>query len=425
VAHADLSRTTLELSALVGAERIRRPIGCEMLAAESIVEPQSLDELSEIVRMAEERRIALAPVGACRTLAEIRRHPVEIGISLARLAAIVACEPDDMTLVVQAGIRLREVNRVLAEHRQRLPLDPPSPDSTSIGSLIGAARSGPLRLSEGLACDLLIGVQYVGHGGRLVRGGGRVVKNVAGYDLMKVMTGSFGTLGIITEAAFKVRPLPELYELATSRFTRVGDAFEAARALNDAMPLAHLEVVSPELATQFGGDASSWLLMAGIAGNRAEINYLRDHIARLLGAHAVEINEEAAAEAVYRRLRDVEMPANAFTAQVALPPAELAAFLAGPAADCGFCAHAGSGVARLFSAADLAPGSAIGPLERLRAAARAAHGTLRMLSLAPALRGQVAMFDEPNEGAMRLMRRLKAAFDPAGIFNPRGFVGGL
>ena len=236
------------LNSIVGADRVRAPTDTEARAADAIVEPASIEEICEIVRMCEADRIALAPIGAARSLAGIRRSPVALGISMARLARIVAYEPDDMTIVAESGITVGKLNAAMAGARQRLPVDPCGPGMTTLGSLIGAAHSGPLRLSEGTSRDLLIGVRFVGHGGSLVHGGGRVVKNVAGYDLMKLMGGAFGTLGIVTEATFKVRPIPSDYCLAVVPYARAADAFAAACILNDSMPLSNLDILSPALA---------------------------------------------------------------------------------------------------------------------------------------------------------------------------------
>ncbi len=177
------------LDSIVGPGRIRAPLDFEARAADVIVEPDSVDQICELVRMCEVDRIPMAPIGAGRSLVGIRRAPIALGISMARLARIIAHEPHDMTVVAESGITVGELNAAIAGARQRLPVDPCKPNLTTLGSLIGAAHSGPLRLSEGTSRDLLIGIRFVGHGGRLVHGGGRVVKNVAGYDLMRLMGG--------------------------------------------------------------------------------------------------------------------------------------------------------------------------------------------------------------------------------------------
>ena len=271
-------------------------------AVETIVEPQSVEEIADLVRKCESDKISLAPVGAARTLSQIRRAPVRIGISLRRMANIVAYEPEDMTVVAQAGLTVGNLNATLATPGQRLPVDPRGPDATTLGSLIAAAHAGPLRLSEGTVRDLLIGIQYVGHGGRIVRAGGRVVKNVAGYDLMKVMTGSFGTLGIVTEATFKVRPIPENYTLAVAAFPDADAAFAAASKLHDQVPLIHLEVTS-RAASAAIGTSVRFLVLAGFGGIRSELNYLSERVAKALGPDVELLEGQHAMRTLFRVAR--------------------------------------------------------------------------------------------------------------------------
>jgi glycolate dehydrogenase FAD-binding subunit len=420
------------VSRLLGADRIRRPQGRETLAARIIVEPRDGDEIAALVRQceggseSETGPITLAPLGAARTLGEIRRSPAMLGVSLARMDRIVAYEHEDMTVIAEAGMTLGALNRRLAEHGQRLPLDPRNPDETTLGALIGASQAGPLRLSEGTPRDLLIGVRFIGHAGRAVHGGGRVVKNVAGYDLMKVMTGSFGTLGIITEAAFKVRPIPAGYTIGFAAFGRAADAFAAALKLHDALPLMHVEVLSPALSARFG-HPDAFLLLAAIAGNAPELEYQRDYFRSGHGAGfaGVTFSDGARAIETYEQLRDLEFaPASAMAAQLATAPAELARCVEDTGAE--FRAHAACGVAQIFGGGEFdIPEKARETLVLWRGAAHAARGHVRLLAAAPALRPHLDFFDQPSAGALKLMRRLKAAFDPAGIFNPGCFVGGL
>lgn len=388
-----------------------------------IVEPASIEEICEIVRMCEADRIALAPIGAARSLTGIRRSPVALGISMARLARIVAYEPDDMTIVAESGITVGKLNAAMADARQRLPADPCGPGMTTLGSLIGAAHAGPLRLSEGTSRDLLIGVRFVGHGGNLVHGGGRVVKNVAGYDLMKLMGGAFGTLGIVTEATFKVRPIPSDYCLAVVPYACAADTFAAACILNDSLPLSNLDILSPSLATSFNS-TSQFLLLAGFSGNPLEIGDQAERIRDLVGARGELLSADGALRS-YELLRDIDFHSAPLTAQIAVPPASLARVLEACGNDIEFRAHAGSGVAQIILADELSAEVAAKTVARWREVARSARGSLRLIAAAPAIRDSLEFFDTPNAGALALMRRLKAAFDPAGIFNPGCFVGGI
>lgn len=403
-----------ELGELLGPGRIRQPRGFEQAVARVVLEPAGLDEMGELMRVCERDRITIAPIGACRTLRHLRTHPVDAAISLNHLADVISHEPDDMTVAVGAGITLGALEAALGRHGQHLPVDPPLPEQTTVGAMLGAAQGGPLRLSAGSVRDFLIGVQFVGHGGSAVRGGGRVVKNVAGYDLMKVMIGSFGTLGIITEATFKVTPLPEVYAMALSYHANLNDAFEAGFQLHDALPLLHLEILSPGLRTPMARDGR-YLLAAGMGGNRKDVDYQIDQIRRTLAGIAVAEGEEA--QRFYSAVRDVELPAAAIRMQLSVMPREMPSCLNGLAVQ--FRAHAGSGVAQVAF-----EGGAEAAAQLRRAAAQA-RGHARVLALDPALRGAIAFFDQPAAGVMKLMARLKAAFDPAGIFNPGCFVGGL
>ncbi len=243
-----------------------------------------------------------------------------------------------------------------------------------------------------------------------------MVKNVAGYDLMKVMIGSFGTLGIITEATFKVRPLPEVHAAALGYYTTLADAFAAGFRLHDALPLLYLELLSPGARTPMTR-VDHYLLAAGVCGNRQDVDYQIGEIRQIVADAAVL--EGADATAFYRALRDVELPRAALTMQLSVLPRELPSCL--DATGLHFRAHVGSGVAQVaFDGGDGVSAAAAfaTPLPRAR-------GHARVLSIGPEMRGAVPFFDQPPAGAMKLMRGLKTAFDPAGIFNPGCFVGGL
>jgi glycolate oxidase FAD binding subunit len=412
-----------DFAALVGDDRVRAAHGREAEFTSVVVEPEQTDEIGAVVRKCEQDRITLAPVGSARTVAQMRRAPVGIAVSLARMNRVVAYDPADMTIIAEGGVMLGAVNRMTAAHGQRLPSDPAQPELTTIGALIAGAKAGPLRLSEGTIRDLLIGIRFVGHDGRPVHAGGRVVKNVAGYDLMKVLTGSFGTLGIITEAAFKVRPIPPNYQLALATFTNSDEAFVAAAKAAETAPLLHCDVLSPGLAATLD-DAGNFAVLAGFAGVRAEVEYQAKIVVDALGKTARILADVDAATA-YERLRDrspdAPVVAAQLAAQLAVLPAELARCVAATGAD--FRAHAASGVAQLYHSGPSE--QALAAIATWREFARAARGHLRVIAAHPDLRAKFAMFDTPPPPALGLMRRMKVAFDPHGVFNPGCFVGGL
>jgi glycolate oxidase FAD binding subunit len=408
-------------SGLVDGEHLRLPHDSEARVARLIIEPERPEEIAEIVRKCESDGLTLAPIGASRTVGQMRPTPVAIGLSLARMNRIIDYEPDDMTVVAEAGLTLGALNECAAAHGQRLSSDPAHPELTTLGALVGAAKSGPIRLSEGGPRDLLIGIRFVGHGARLIHGGGRVVKNVAGYDLMKVMTGSFGTLGIITETTFKVRPVPGNYSLAIASFDSAGDAMAAARRAEEVAALIHLEVVSPALGANFGRTGRS-VVLAGFGGSRTEADYYRACISNAVRRNT-QVVTGADAVANYQRLRDFDFAGAAVAAQLAVLPAELPGCLEACGAE--FRAHAASGVAQIFLPPDRPISEIRDAVARWREVAHAARGNLRVLAARDDARPGLEFFDQPPDPAMHLMRRLKFAFDPKQIFNPGCFVGGI
>ena len=416
-----LSALARDLEAIVGGAQVRVPSALEGRAASIIAEPREINEVAELVRKCEADAIALAPMGAARTLAQIRSAPVAVGISLARINRVIAYEAEDMTIIAEAGLTLGALNDVVATHGQRLPADPPRPDRTTLGALVAGAQAGPLRLSEGTVRDLLIGVRYVGHDARIIHGGGQVVKNVAGYDLMKVMVGSFGTLGIVTETTFKVRPIPERYTIVVQQFGDANAALSAAGSLHEALPLIHLEVVSRAVADELGYEANT-RVFAGVAGSAEEVGYLVKQATEMLGSMS-EVIAGAEAVTAYEQLRDYEPADAAMVAQIAVAPAELASCLMRSGAE--FRAHVGCGVAQIFTRNAANADEMRRTIAHWREIAHRAGGNLRVLRVNDKFSRDVNFFDEPPGPALGLMRRLKATFDPHGVFNPGCFVGGL
>lgn len=410
-----------KIAALLGADRIRAPRNAETAAARVIATPRDAAETAEIVRDCEAHGISLAAVGTARILAEIRRDPVAVGISFERMAQIIDYQPGDMTFVAQPGLTVAQANAAMASAGQRLPIDPRRPDETTLGSLIAANYAGPIRISEGTVRDLLIGIRFAGHGGRIIRNGGRVVKNVAGYDLMKLMIGSFGTIGIITEAAFKVRPIPREYSIALSTHAQFYKACELALAIGDSAPLAHLEILSPRVSAALG-HPPTYCIVAGFAGTHAETVSLREKIARVAGA-AAEFRDGADAAQLYAAERDLSFSDYAVVARIAAPRTSLAGIL--ESCDAEFRAHTECGVAQIASNRPDSAEAACAQVRRWRDLTHAAHGYLRVLHVRAEFRTAVDYFDTPAARALELMRTLKHAFDPAGVFNPGCFVGGI
>ena len=179
------------------------------VAAQRRIAPTSAAELAEAVHAADQAGQAVAPVGGGTQL-ELGMPParLDVVIETTALDRVVEYEPADLTITVEAGIRFSRLQSLLAEQGQFLALDPPAEDDATLGGLIATNASGPLRFAYGTARDLVIGTRVANPDGALTRAGGRVVKNVAGYDLNKLYIGSLGTLGIIVELSLKLAPIP-------------------------------------------------------------------------------------------------------------------------------------------------------------------------------------------------------------------------
>ena len=143
---------------------------------------------------------------------------IDLMISTAKLTRILEHAPGDMTITVEAGVTIAQIQSALSPHRQRLALDPLWPKDATVGGVIAANDSGALRLRYGGVRDLIIGITVILSDGTIAKSGGKVVKNVAGYDLPKLMSGALGTLGIITKAVFRLHPLPESSRTLTFPF---------------------------------------------------------------------------------------------------------------------------------------------------------------------------------------------------------------
>ncbi len=175
-----------------------------------IVIAESAGHIGELIRTAAAQGHAVFPLGG-RTMLDLGQIPDRpgIGIDLRQLNQVIDYPARDMTITVQAGITIDQLQAVLLKEKQYLPIDVPFPDRATLGGAIATNVSGPRRFGCGTLRDYIIGISVVNDAGQEVKAGGRVVKNVAGYDLMKLYTGSLGTLGITARVTLKVKPLPE------------------------------------------------------------------------------------------------------------------------------------------------------------------------------------------------------------------------
>jgi glycolate oxidase FAD binding subunit len=215
----------------------------------SIVNPSSPDEISGILRIANEEECSICPrcEGTKIGIGNIPKS-VDIVLSMSRLRRTVEYDHGNLTVTIEAGVNLSDLQKALEDKRQFLPIDPMFRSMCSVGGVISSNSNGPRRLRYGSVRDLLIGMKAVLPTGEKIKAGGKVVKNVAGYDMCKLFIGSFGTLGVITEATFKLYPLPELEKTVLVSLDKSAQAFELVSSILDSVIFpSSLDVLNPSV----------------------------------------------------------------------------------------------------------------------------------------------------------------------------------
>jgi glycolate oxidase FAD binding subunit len=188
-----------------------------------------------------------------------------------------------MTVTVEPGLPLAQLQRALGEQGQWLPIDPPLPERATIGGILAANLSGPTRLSQGTIRDFLIGLKAVRVDGSVIKGGGRVVKNVAGYDIPKLFCGSFGTLGVIVEATFKVLPRPEVQTLLSCSFPSAEQAMAAVFRVTGSELQPFFVELTNFAPAEIVPHTLPYYLFIGFAGITEEVQYQEQRIRELIG----------------------------------------------------------------------------------------------------------------------------------------------
>ena len=377
-----------------------------------VVAPGSQEESAAILGLANEAGAAVVPWGG-GTQQGLGLPPerYDLALDLSRLDRLVEYEPADLTVTVEAGMALAKLQEILGARGQWLPLDPMLPRKATIGGVLATNASGPARTSFGAARDLLIGVRFALPDGDLVKAGGRVVKNVAGYDLGKLQIGALGTLGVITQASFKLAPLPPVTRHLAVR-----------RDLHDLMSiaggLAALRLPVTGLVLGNGREAGGWRLDVRFAGGRAAVERSEREFEALARDGALEMaepNPGAWCRAADESVATVSVRCSVLPSQVA----SLCAALASAGAEVSAYPLAG-----VVHAAWSGPGPSAETLQALRRACVTSGGSLVIDQAPLALRREAGVWGEAR-GDFELMRALKAQFDPKGILNPGRFLGGI
>jgi glycolate oxidase FAD binding subunit len=422
-----------------GQERVLLAIGEHYrLANESqrvVAFPRGIEELSEMLRFAASERMCVIPAGA-GTWLEMGNRPVRahLIISTAQMNRVLEYEPADLTATLEAGCALREFNAGAAEHNQRIPLDPFGYSHSTIGATVATASHGPLRCAFGTPRDWVVGMRVVHADGHITKAGGKVVKNVAGYDLCKLYTGSFGTLGMIAEISFKLRALPATERTLLFFSAEAGKLCAlAARLISSDVQPAAMELFSHDLEESSPAEGEdrftlalrfinpletidAQLIEASRIGREFRQTVLSDEEARVFWRDYCE--EELAAD------HDIMLRVSVLPSDTAMMMAEISSTIPQAA----LRVHAGNGVIRVHAKShgleEFKKRQRPLRLAELRQHTHLRGGQMVILRLPVELKNQLDTWGDPGQTAA-LMQALKRKFDPQSLLNPGRFVSGI
>lgn len=374
------------------------------------VRPRSDSELAATLLAADQASLAVSPQGG-RTAMTLGRPLARYDVALdtTALDQVVEYAPEDLTITVGAGMTLAALQATLAEQGQYLPVDAPPSDQVTIGGLLATARSGAWRGHLPAARDLVLGATVALCDGSLTKSGGRVVKNVSGYDMHRMHTGALGALGVIVEASFKLSPIPAEHVSYALDCGSLANAGVVAQAIWDRnLATRAITILDPEAAAAVGLRRSPAVLVE-FAGGEAVVNRssaAAAEIALAEGALTERVDDDA-----WSRLRALAYSqAEGVVVRAGVPATEVAGLVGQASAMMGPAwGHLAAGAVWARPAADAQS------LEVLRATAEAAGGYLQLESASPSMR---AAFDPFANGDGELIEALKSQFDPKGTLNP-------
>ncbi|MBI4553216.1 MAG: FAD-binding oxidoreductase [Candidatus Latescibacteria bacterium] len=422
---------------------------------QAVVSPENVEQVSEIIRLAGRMGLSVIPRGSGTKMGlGLPPSRADIVLSLDRLNKVLEYEPADLTATVQAGIRLTDLQTQLGEHGQFFPIDPPYGDACTLGGVIATNASGLLRWTHGTARDLVIGTKVVQADGTVVKAGGKVVKNVAGYDMNKMYIGSLGTLGIIVELTLKLQPRPEAGRAVLARFPFITTAVDTAfKGLDSPIAPSFVEMANPVpvaiLARRAGGGLgdAGFPLIIGAIGPSETVNWQIAEAEKLCHqAGAVQV--VTMSPQLYRTAIDLirEFPTGQIVPQGMRAPGVVCRASVLPSdvgrlyqiaedrsqklgVGCAMLSHFGNGaVVFVFFQDQPFEGERleilVSIIRQLSAAATEFGGHLTVESAPLAVKQRLDVWGaRPSDWG--LMRALKDRFDPSRVLSPGRFVGGL
>ena len=409
-----------DLKRIVGPDNVREATeqdAVEGVEPDFVVEPGSIEEISDVMKLAASEDLAVAPRGG-GTKMHIGDPPrrLDLVVSTAGMNEVLEHTPGDQIVRVEAGIKLEDLQEHISDSDQMLAIDPPESGAT-VGGIVATNSSGPRRYRYGTVRDLIIGITVVLHDGTVAKAGSKVVKNVAGYDLSKLYTASLGTLGVIATANFRLHPRPGAARTVAVEVTDPQQAQAAAQSI------VHSQVEATAVELHYGENEKLLaVLLESIAGGI-------DAKAETATFHLKQFGE-------VRTLSDEEVdPLGPLTTpevvlKIGTPPVELAAVLEsvlGAAERKGLThpritGHAGTGVTLVGFPGENEDGAA-GFVEEMREIWVRRGGNVTLQRAPLTLKQRVSTWDNGGD-YLGLVRRVKDKFDPRGGMNPGRFLGG-
>ncbi|HLP87349.1 MAG TPA: FAD-binding oxidoreductase [Nostocaceae cyanobacterium] len=384
-----------------------------------VVYPRTQTQLAEVITNANNHKWRVLPCGSGTKLhwGGLAEN-IDVVVSTEKINQLIEHAVGDLTITVEAGMRFSQIQEILGTAKQAIALDPYSPKSATIGGIVATADTGSLRQRYGSVRDQLLGITFVRADGQIAKAGGRVVKNVAGYDLMKLFTGSHGTLGIISQVTFRVYPLPETS--ATVVLTGNIEAISQAATIlkSSALTPTQADLISSKLVSQLNLGQGMGLITRFQSINESvkeQSNRLLE-IGKKLGLH----NEIYAADNeahLWQRLPEIihdSTPNTAITCKIGVLPTAATQVLT----------EIETGVIHLSSGLGLVRLENQNQVLALRQLCQSHYGFLTVLSAPTTIKSQIDIWGYTGN-ALDVIHRIKKQFDNNYILSPGRFVNGI
>ncbi|GFE67696.1 FAD-binding oxidoreductase [Chroococcus sp. FPU101] len=375
-----------------------------------LIFPHTQDALAEVVRYANENQLAILPCGNASKLTwgGLVKNP-QLVISTQRLNHIIAHAVGDLTVTVEAGVTLQQLQSILQPHSQFLPIDPAYPDKATLGGIMATADTGSWRQRYGGVRDMVLGLSFVRYDGKIAKGGGRVVKNVAGYDMMRLFTGSYGTLGIITEMTFRLYPIPEASQtlLLTGKSDSIAVVAKSLRQ-SGVTPTA-AEILSTSLVKSLGNGQEMGILL--------RFQSISESISEQIRQVKELAQPKNCQSQIYSDLDEIQLweklqvgkNNSDLICKIGISPSESIRFLTK-------VNEFGTGMVNLSSGLGKIVIKKQG-IKELRSLCQSHQGFLSVLEAAKLIKEKIDPWGY-NGNALEIMQKLKQKFDPNQIFSP-------